>query len=73
MVQERPDGRANIIYDLPSTQILGQDKIPELAKACAFVDEKIEQLMRYVSGPLPNKDEKADKLADKLEATQIKS
>lgn len=73
MVQERPDGRANIIYDLPSTQIPGQENIPELAKACAFVDEKIEQLMRYVSGPLPEKDEKTDELADAFEATQIKA
>lgn len=57
MVQERPDGRANIVYDLASTQIPGQENIPELAKACAFVDEKIEQLMRYVSGPLPEKED----------------
>lgn len=64
MVQERPDGRANIVWDLPSTQIPKQDEIPALKAACMFVDEKIEQLMRYVSGPLPEKKE-AEKKEDK--------
>ena len=53
IVQERPDGRANIVYELPSSQIPGLDENEDLAKACYFVDEKIEQLIRYVSGPLP--------------------
>lgn len=55
MVQETPDGKARIVYDLPSTQIPRQDEIPALKAACAFVDQKIEQLMRYVSGPVLEK------------------
>lgn len=55
MVQERPDGRASIVFDLPSTQIPMQDQFPALKAACGFVDKKIEELMRYVSGPMPEK------------------
>lgn len=49
VVNEREDGRADIIYDLPSSQIPGLDKNPELAAATSFVDAKIEELIRYVS------------------------
>lgn len=49
VVNERPDGRADIVYDLPSSQIPGLDKNPELAEATKFVDIKIEELIRAVS------------------------
>ena len=53
IVQERPDGRANIVYERPSSQIPGLEENEEFAKACYIVDERIEELIRYVSGPLP--------------------
>ncbi|KAF9518700.1 hypothetical protein BS47DRAFT_1338144, partial [Hydnum rufescens UP504] len=55
VVQERPDGRANIIYDIPSSQIplSSREENPDLLNACDFIDQKIEFLVRSVSGPLP--------------------
>jgi len=53
IVQERPDGRANIVYERPSSQIPGLDEDKELAKACYIVDARIEELIRYASGPFP--------------------
>lgn len=73
MVQERPDGRANLIFDLPSTQIPKQDEIPALKAACMFVDEKIEQLLYYVSGPMPEKieDKKMTAVAESLASVTL--
>ncbi len=59
VIVERPDGLADITWDLPSSQIPGKESNETLATACYFVDGKIEQLIRFCSGTLPEEEYRA--------------
>ena len=58
-VVERPDNLADITWDLPSSQIPGKESNQALSAACYFVDGKIEQLVRFCSGTLPEEEYRA--------------
>jgi len=55
LIQERLDGRANIVYDIPSSQIAGKAENPGLAKAADTADRKLDRFVHYIAcgGPAP--------------------
>jgi len=59
VIVERPDNLADITWDLPSSQIPGKESNKALSAACYFVDGKIEQLIRFCSGTLPEEEYRA--------------